>query len=252
VLTMLIDMFIHKLRNDSGVEDPHNLRIFDRPATTESDKPISADGVEGDADGVVSARSQSYRDGVTVQETSADADAVAVAVADDAGGSSNPFAADEKEEKRLLTSAMLTGVAIILHNIPEGLATFVAAAKDPAVGASLAIAIGVHNIPEGICVAVPIYFATGNKCKAFFWGTASGLAETFAGAAGWIVLSQRDTDMSALSYAVLFGVVGGMMVYISMNELLVTALKYDPENHYTSFSAFAGMFVMAFSLSLFQ
>merc|ERR1712166_1134996 len=96
VLTMLIDMFIHKLRNDSGAEDPHNLRIFDRPATTETDKPISADGVEGDADGVVSARSQSYRDGVTVQETSADVGADAVAVADDAGGSNNPFAADEK------------------------------------------------------------------------------------------------------------------------------------------------------------
>ena len=251
MLTMLIDMFIHKLRDESGVEDPHNLAIFDRPPAPGN--PVSIDGFEGDADGVLTDRSQSYLDVVAVQETNADAsaDAVAVAVADDAGGKT-PFAADEKEEKRLLTSAMLTGVAIILHNIPEGLATFVAAAKDPAVGASLAIAIGVHNIPEGICVAVPIYFATGNKCKAFFWGTASGLAETFAGAAGWIVLSQRDTDMSALSYAVLFGVVGGMMVYISMNELLVTALKYDPENHYTSFSAFAGMFVMAFSLSLFQ
>lgn len=175
-------------------------------------------------------------------------DAEAAAPGDDGLAS---FATDDEEQKRLLTSAMLTGVAIVLHNIPEGLATFVAAAKDPAVGASLAIAIGVHNIPEGICVAVPIYFATGNKCKAFFWGTASGLAETLAGAAGWIALSQRDTDISSLAYAILFGIVGGMMVYISMNELLVTALRYDPQNKYTAFSAFAGMFVMAVSLSLF-
>ena len=87
-------------------------------------------------------------------------------------------------DKRLLRMALVTGLAIALHNLPEGLATFIAAAQDPSTGAPIAIAIGIHNIPEGICVAAPIYHATGSKWRAFFWGTVSGLAETVAGAIG--------------------------------------------------------------------
>jgi zinc transporter ZupT len=87
-------------------------------------------------------------------------------------------------DKRLLRMALVTGLAISLHNFPEGLATFVAAAQSPDTGAPIAIAIGIHNIPEGICVAAPIFHATGSRWRAFFWGTVSGLAETLAGAIG--------------------------------------------------------------------
>eukprot|EP00037_Helgoeca_nana_P006020 m.55914 g.55914 ORF g.55914 m.55914 type:complete len:402 (-) comp16923_c0_seq1:207-1412(-) len=162
---------------------------------------------------------------------------------------------DESEtmrERRLLRMALVTGLAITLHNFPEGLATFVAAAQNPTNGAPIAIAIGVHNIPEGICVAAPIYHATKSKWRAFFWGTVSGLAETIAGAIGWIIFSQRDGDMSWLAYAVLFGLVSGMMVYISFKELIVTALEYDVERKYFMPVLTTGMVVMALSLMIFQ
>jgi len=148
--------------------------------------------------------------------------------------------------------ALVTGLAITLHNFPEGLATFVAAAQSPANGAPIAIAIGVHNIPEGICVAAPIFHATGSRWRAFFWGTVSGLAETLAGAIGWIILSQKDGDMGWLSYAILFGLVAGMMTFISFKELIVTALEYDVERRYFMPAMTIGMIIMAISLLLFQ
>lgn len=130
-----------------------------------------------------------------------------------------------------------------------------AAVADPClchqVGASLAIAIGVHNIPEGIVVAIPILHATGSKWKAFFWGAVSGLAETVAGAIGWIVLSSTDGDISSLGYALLFGLVAGMMVYICLKELIPTAHKYDKHDKYATNCCILGMLVMAASLSLF-
>eukprot|EP00039_Didymoeca_costata_P030983 m.32524 g.32524 ORF g.32524 m.32524 type:complete len:323 (-) comp8423_c0_seq1:203-1171(-) len=152
----------------------------------------------------------------------------------------------------LLKTALIAGTSIFLHNFPEGLATFIGAANDPSVGASLAIAIGIHNIPEGVIVSVPIYAATGKKWKAFFWGVLSGLAETVAGAIGWIAFATSGQDMGSLTYAILFGLVAGMMVYISFRELLPTAWRYDPKNTYTTAMLFLGFLVMAVSLMLFQ
>ena len=90
---------------------------------------------------------------------------------------------------------VMTALAIALHNLPEGLATFVAAMDDPVVGAALAIAIALHNIPEGICVSVPIYFSTGDRHKAFGWAFLSGISELIGAALGWIVLSQAMNDL---------------------------------------------------------
>ena len=101
---------------------------------------------------------------------------------------------------------LVTALAIGIHNFPEGLATFVATLDDPAVGAALAVAIAIHNIPEGICVAMPIYFANGNRHKAFLWAVVSGLSEVVAAGLGWIVLSHVLGDVV---YAILFGGVSG-------------------------------------------
>lgn len=119
---------------------------------------------------------------------------------------------------------------------------------DPSIGASVAIAIGIHNIPEGICVAMPIYYATGSRFKAFFWATLSGMTELVGALLGWIVLRKVITPTV---YGILFGIVAGMMVYISIKELLPTAHRYDPEDKVTSYSFIAGMIVMAISLVLF-
>eukprot|EP00045_Choanoeca_perplexa_P004651 m.39624 g.39624 ORF g.39624 m.39624 type:complete len:419 (-) comp12686_c0_seq3:148-1404(-) len=175
------------------------------------------------------------------------------AKADSGVNSDTASLADDAKRKQLLFTALITGVAISLHNFPEGLATFVATARDPSVGAPLAVAIAVHNIPEGICVAVPIYFASHSKWKAFLWGTLSGVAEPIAGAVGWGILSStEDDDIDVLAYGVLFGLVAGMMVYISFRELLPTAHSYDPDDKYVTKTLFLGMLIMAASLMLFQ
>eukprot|EP00803_Ostreobium_quekettii_P000159 evm.model.scf_435.8 EVM.evm.TU.scf_435.8 scf_435:75056-80504(-) len=142
---------------------------------------------------------------------------------------------------------LLSGLAIALHNFPEGLATFVTALADKTSGAGIAFAIAIHNIPEGIVVAVPVYYATKSRSKAFFWAFMSGVSEPIGGVLGWVVLS----NMGSIIYAVMFGVVAGMMVYISFKELIPTALRFDPEDKYVSKSVFAGMAIMAASLLLF-
>jgi len=155
---------------------------------------------------------------------------------------------EEEERKKLVKMGMNTALAIGLHNFPEGLATFVAAVNDPTVGLVLAVAIAIHNIPEGLCVALPIYYATGSRLKAFLWALSSGASEIVAALLGWLILASVVDDVT---YAILFGLVAGMMVIISMQELLPTAHHYDPEDTVVSNCFIAGMMLMALSLVLF-
>jgi ZIP family zinc transporter len=155
----------------------------------------------------------------------------------------------EEQKKKLVNMGLSTAFAIALHNFPEGLATFVAALTDPGVGVVLAIAIGIHNIPEGLCVSLPIYYATGNRCKGFMWGCLSGISEPIAALLGWAVLANA---VSQTVYATLFGIVSGMMVMISIKELIPTAHRYDPEDTVVTYAVVIGMAIMAVSLVLFK
>eukprot|EP00803_Ostreobium_quekettii_P005263 evm.model.scf_13EXC.19 EVM.evm.TU.scf_13EXC.19 scf_13EXC:220973-225094(-) len=153
----------------------------------------------------------------------------------------------DERHAQLQKLGLLSGLAIALHNFPEGLATFVSALADKTSGAGIALAIAIHNIPEGIVVAVPVYYATKSRAKAFFWAFMSGVSEPIGGVLGWVVLS----NMGSIIYAVMFGVVAGMMVYISFKDLIPTALRFDEGDKYVSKSIFAGMAIMAVSLLLF-
>lgn len=155
----------------------------------------------------------------------------------------------QEGDKELMKMGISTALAIGLHNFPEGLATFVAALSDPAVGAVLAIAIGIHNIPEGLCVALPVYYATGSRWKGFFWALLSGVSEPIAALLGWLILANYFTPVV---YAILFGLVSGMMVTISIKELLPTAHRYDPLDTVVTIFFVTGMAVMALSLVLFK
>ena len=152
------------------------------------------------------------------------------------------------ERVNMLQMAAFSGVAIALHNFPEGLATFVATLADPSFGVPMAFAIAIHNIPEGLAVAAPILKATGSKCKAFAWAFLSGLSEPLGGLLAWLVLKEI---IGPVTFAILFGIIGGVMVHISFKKLLPTALRYDPENKYTAYAFFAGMAIMAGSLVVF-
>jgi len=142
---------------------------------------------------------------------------------------------------------LFSALAISIHNFPEGLATFTAALTDPALGVSIAVAIAIHNIPEGIAVSVPIYYATGNKRKAFLYSFLSGLAEPVGALFGYFILLHFFNEMI---FGILFAAVAGIMVFISLDELLPTAEKYG-EHHVAIYGLIAGMVIMAISLLLF-
>ncbi|CAM9556702.1 unnamed protein product [Choristocarpus tenellus] len=152
------------------------------------------------------------------------------------------------EGERLVRMGVMTALAIGIHNFPEGLVTFVAALSDPSVGTALAVAIAIHNIPEGLCVAIPVYYATGNRWKAFGWALISGISEPIGAGLGWLILKNIMTETV---YGILFGVVAGMMINICIHELIPTAVRYDPADKVTTNSIIVGMAVMALSLSLF-
>ena len=145
---------------------------------------------------------------------------------------------------------VMTAVAIGIHNFPEGLATFVAALADTSLGVAIAVAIAIHNVPEGLCVALPIYYSTGSRWRATLWAFLSGISEPIGGLIGWLVFAK--SDLHPLAYGVMFSLVAGMMVFISLHELLPTALSYDPKNQFVTFSLVGGMVIMALSLLLFD
>ena len=153
---------------------------------------------------------------------------------------------EENESQTLYRMGVFSAIAIAIHNFPEGLATFTAALQDPTLGVSIAVAIAIHNIPEGIAVSVPIYFATGDKKKAFKLSFLSGLSEPVGAIIGFFLLS---TFMTPMTSSIIFASVAGIMVYISLDELLPTAEKYG-EHHIAIWGLIAGMAVMASSLVL--
>lgn len=154
---------------------------------------------------------------------------------------------DAVQKKALLRMGMFSALAIAIHNFPEGLATFTGALADPTLGISIAVAIAIHNIPEGIAVSVPLYYATGSKRKAFFYSFASGLSEPVGAIVGYGLFHRFFND---ITFGLLFAGVAGIMVFISLDELLPTAEKYG-EHHLAIYGLIAGMVVMALSLLLF-
>lgn len=156
----------------------------------------------------------------------------------------------EKPGKDLQKMGIMTAVAIGIHNFPEGLATFVAALADTSLGVAIAVAIAIHNVPEGLCVALPIYYSTGSRWRATLWAFLSGVSEPIGGLIGWIVFA--NSDLHPLAYGVMFSLVAGMMVFISLHELLPTALSYDPKNQFVTYAMVGGMVIMALSLLLFD
>lgn len=149
--------------------------------------------------------------------------------------------------KKLMRMGIFTALAIGIHNFPEGLATFTAALENPSLGIAIAIAIAIHNIPEGIAVSVPIVYATGDKRKAFRLSFLSGLAEPVGAVVGYLVLMPI---MSPLTFGILFAGVAGIMVFISLDELLPAAREYG-EHHLSIYGLISGMMVMAASLLMF-
>ncbi|MFW6176237.1 MAG: zinc transporter ZupT [Thermoplasmatota archaeon] len=159
----------------------------------------------------------------------------------------DPISKDEEEvNPALMRTGKLVALAIAIHNFPEGLATFGVALGSLNLGVVIAFAIAIHNIPEGISVSVPFFYATGDRKKAFLYSFLSGTAEPIGAIIGFLILSPF---LNAFILSSLLAFVGGIMVYISFDELLPLAHDYG-RNHIVISGIILGMFIMALSLSL--
>ncbi len=158
-----------------------------------------------------------------------------------------PEASQAELTGKLERMGLLTAFVIAMHNFPEGMATFIGALEDPTLGVSLAIAIAIHNIPEGMSVALPIFYATRSKLRGFSFALLSGLAEPIGGIIGYFILRSVFSDGV---FGVSFAAVAGIMVYISLDELLPMS-RESHSGHASMLGLVLGMMAMAVSLLLF-
>ena len=144
---------------------------------------------------------------------------------------------------------VMSALAIAIHNFPEGMATFIGALNDSGTGTGITFAIALHNIPEGIAVAIPIYYATRSKAKALIYATLSGLTEPLGAAIcyGVTALSGIRISDGGLAFPLILAAVAGIMIYISLDELLPTAEKYG-KHHVAIAGVVGGMAIMGVSL----
>ncbi|MDD4143285.1 MAG: zinc transporter ZupT [Prolixibacteraceae bacterium] len=161
---------------------------------------------------------------------------------------------DEKKGKpknnKLYRLGILTALAVAIHNFPEGIATFMTVMHDPKIGLAIAIAVAIHNIPEGIAVSVPIFYATGSRKKAFCYSFLSGLSEPVGAVIAYLLLMPLFTsENSGALFGASMAAVAGIMVFISIDELLPSAEEFG-EHHWGVWGLIGGMFVMAVSLLL--
>jgi len=152
----------------------------------------------------------------------------------------------DTHDKKLMAAGIFTAIGIGIHNFPEGLAVFMSAMVDIKMGVALAIAIALHNIPEGIAVAMPIFYATKSKRKAFWYSFLSGFAEP-AGAVVAILVLMPFLNSAVLAFSLAF--VAGIMVFISLDELLPLSCQSNGY-HISIFGVITGMAIMAASLIL--
>lgn len=160
-----------------------------------------------------------------------------------------------RHRRKLMRMGLFTALAIGIHNFPEGVATFLSALQDPSLGVAIAVAIALHNIPEGISVSVPIFYATGDRKRAFVYSCLSGLAEPLGALVAYLALrfltGGETGAIPSEIMGVLFGCVAGIMVYISLDQLLPTSRAYG-KGHDSLLGLTAGMVAMAISLLLMQ
>lgn len=159
---------------------------------------------------------------------------------------SEPESMSSMEKNKLMKMGFFTALAITIHNFPEGIATFISTVKDPSLGIPIAVAIAIHNIPEGISVAVPIYYGSGSKRKAFLYSFISGIAEPIGGLFAYFIFLNNASDATI---GIVFAAVAGIMTFISLDELLPAAEEYG-NHHTTIYGSIAGMAFMAISLIL--
>lgn len=137
---------------------------------------------------------------------------------------------DNLKEKgsSLYKLGIISAIVLMMHNIPEGIITFLTTGNDLGLGIKVAIAITLHNIPEGICIAVPIYYSTKSVWKAFKTTLISGLSEPFGAILAYMFLYKYITT-EILNIIFIF--VAGIMVTLAIDEIFKESIKYSEKNN---------------------
>ncbi|KAL4160172.1 hypothetical protein PRNP1_000743 [Phytophthora ramorum] len=161
------------------------------------------------------------------------------------GENAAPVVPGLKAKEEFRRAGVMTGIAVAIHNFPEGLALFVSSLSGLRSGVVLSIGIILHNFPEGVAIAAPVYYATGSKMEAFKWTALSGIAQPCGAAIGWAAVSG---GMSFGLQASLYGVVAGMLVCITVKELLPGAYRFDPSGKSFVVAFFGGLGIIALSI----
>jgi len=146
-------------------------------------------------------------------------------------------------DRRLLRTGLLSALTLGIHNFPEGIVIFGTALANVKLSVFLALAIAIHNVPEGISVSMPIFYATGSRRKAFAYSFLSGLAEPLGAVICYLFLMPL---LSGKPLSWLLAYVSGIMVYISVDELLPMAHRYG-HSHTVILGIVFGMLLMALS-----
>ena len=150
----------------------------------------------------------------------------------------------DPHKNALMKTGLFVALGLGIHNFPEGMASFVGALENPSLGISIAVAIAIHNIPEGLAVAAPILAASGSRKKAMLWTFVSGIVEPLGAGVAALILMPFLSD-AILGYVL--AAVAGVMVFISLDELIPTARSYGRE-HLSILGVMIGMIVMFLSL----
>ncbi|MEA5051155.1 MAG: zinc transporter ZupT [Oscillospiraceae bacterium] len=146
----------------------------------------------------------------------------------------------DKPHKDLYRVGFVSMLAMALHNFPEGIATFMAGYENVTLGVSIALAIALHNIPEGISVALPIYYVTGSRRKAFKMTFLSGISEPVGALLAFLVLRPFITPFAL---GAVFAAVAGIMIYIAVEELIPSSRQYA-HDRLALLSTFTGICLM--------
>ena len=152
-----------------------------------------------------------------------------------------------KKSSKLYKLGIITMLVIIMHNIPEGIATYITSTQNIKLGIALTIAIAFHNIPEGISISIPIYYSTNSKLKAFLYTLISGLSEPIGAIIAYLFLAKFVNNTIL---GILYSIIAGMMVNISINELYKESINYNKKNTFIYF--IIGSFIMIINHLLFN
>ena len=159
---------------------------------------------------------------------------------------------DEGPKSKFQKTTMMV-LAVMLHNIPEGMAVGVVCAGY-LIGnthitfkgmMALSIGIAIQNFPEGAIISMPLRSEGMGKGKAFISGVLSGIVEPFGAI---LTILAADLIIPVLPY--LLSLAAGAMIYVVVEELILEMSTGEHSNIGTIFFATGFSFMMILDVAL--